>query len=273
MTSTAEKQQRIGIAGLGAIGKALALALHHGIPGTRLAAVATRNVDSASAWLQTQGMDVPVVALPELAERCDIVIECAPAAIFRDIACPVLVAGKLLVVLSSGALLDHPDIIELAAARGGRILVPTGALLGLDALIAASEGTVYSVRMVTRKPVKGLLGAPYLAQHGIVLEGITEPKRIFSGSAREAIAGFPANVNVAVGLSLAGIGADRTTMEIWADPSVTRNTHTINVDSDSASLSMTIENIPSENPKTGRITARSVLALLRKMSAPLAVGT
>ena len=97
--------------------------------------------------------------------------------------------------------------------------------------------------------------------------------RIFAGSAREAIVGFPANVNVAVGLSLAGIGPDRTTMEIWADPRVTRNTHTITVDSDSASLTMTIENIPSENPKTGRITARSAIALLRKMSAPLAVGT
>lgn len=273
MATTSEKQKRIGIAGLGTIGKALALALHRGIPGTVLSAVSTRNIETARDWLREQAIDATVVALPELEQHCDIVIECAPASIFADIARPVLRAGKQLVVLSSGALLDHPEIIELAAANGGRILVPTGALLGLDALIAASEGTVHSVAMVTRKPVKGLLGAPYLSEHGIVLEGIVEPVRIFAGSARQAIAGFPANVNVAVGLSLAGIGPDRTTMEIWADPHITRNTHTISVESDSASLSMTIENIPSENPKTGRITARSAIALLRKMSAPLAVGT
>lgn len=270
---TSDKQRRIGIAGLGTIGKSLACALHQGIPHSVLAAVSTRSVESARDWLATQGIKVPVVALDQLEKHCDVVIECAPAAIFEDIARPVLEAGKQLIVLSSGALLDHPELVDLAARTGGRILVPTGALLGLDALIAASEGDVHSVTMVTRKPVKGLLGAPYLAEHGIELEGITQPVRIFAGSAREAIAGFPANVNVAVGLSLAGIGPDRTTMEIWADPGVTRNTHTITVDSDSASLSMTIANIPSENPKTGRITARSAIALLRKMSSPLAVGT
>ncbi len=267
------EQRNIGIAGLGTIGKAVATALQRGVSNAALAAVSTRNADGARRWLDELGSDAPVVALDRLADLCDVVIECAPSAIFADIARPVLAAGKQLVVLSSGALLDHPDLVELARSTGGRILVPTGALLGLDALIAASEGTIHSVRMVTRKPIAGLLGAPHLAAKGIDIAGLTEPLQIFAGSARDAIAGFPANVNVAVGLSLAGIGPDRTTMEIWADPQVTRNTHTITVDSDSASLTMTIANIPSENPKTGRITAQSAIALLRKMSAPLAVGT
>jgi aspartate dehydrogenase len=96
---------------------------------------------------------------------------------------------------------------------------------------------------------------------------------VFSGSAREAAAGFPANVNVAVALSLAGIGPDRTTIEIWADPSLTRNTHRIEVEADSASFAMSIENVPSDNPRTGRITALSAIACLRKMTAPLRVGT
>ena len=74
-------------------------------------------------------------------------------------------------------------------------------------------------------------------------------------------------------LSLAGIGADKTTLEIWADPALTRNTHRIEVNSDSASFSMAIENIPSDNPKTGRITALSVIAYLRKLNAPLRVGS
>ena len=96
---------------------------------------------------------------------------------------------------------------------------------------------------------------------------------MFTGTAREAAKGFPANLNVAVALSLAGIGPDLTMLEIWADPTITRNTHRIVVDSDAARLDMTIENIPSENPRTGRITALSVISLLRKQNATLRVGS
>src|SRR5262249_47559450 len=157
--------------------------------------------------------------------------------------------------------------------KGGQIIVPTGALLGLDAVAAAAEGTIHSVRMVTRKPPKGLAGAPYLVANGISVAGLSEAKRVFAGNAREAAAGFPANVNVVAALALAGIGPDRTMIEIWADPAVERNCHTIEVDADSAKFSLSIENIPSENPRTGRITALSVIAALRKLHAPIRVGT
>jgi aspartate dehydrogenase len=164
-------------------------------------------------------------------------------------------------------------LIDLARQNGGQIVVPTGALIGLDAVVAAAVGTIHSVRMVTRKPVTGLAGAPYIAENNIDIERITEPLKIFEGTARQAAKGFPANLNVAVALSLAGIGPDRTMLEIWADPALTRNVHRVDVVSDSASFSMSIENIPSENPKTGLITALSVIACLRKQYAPLRVGT
>jgi aspartate dehydrogenase len=151
--------------------------------------------------------------------------------------------------------------------------VPTGGLLGLDAVAAAAEGRISSVRMTTRKPPNGLAGAPHLVANGISVEGLDAPKLVFSGSAREAAAGFPANVNVAAALSLAGIGPDRTMIDIWADPGVTRNCHAIEVEADSARFTLTIENAPSENPKTGRIVALSVIAALRKLNAPLRVGT
>ena len=134
------------------------------------------------------------------------VVECAPAAVFRELAEPVLRAGKKLVVLSSGALLRHADLIELARQHGAQIIVPSGAILGLDAITAAAEGEIHSVTMITRKPVRGLLGAPYLADNNIDLTGITEPRLVFRGSPREAAVGFPANLNVAVSVSLAGIG-------------------------------------------------------------------
>jgi aspartate dehydrogenase len=214
-----------------------------------------------------------VLGIEALEPEADVVIECAPAAVLGEIIGPFLHARKQAIVLSVGALLSRPDLIDLARQTGGSIVVPTGALIGLDAMLAAAEGTIYSVRMVTRKPPGGLVGAPHLVDNQISIEGLTEPKRVFTGTAREAAKGFPANLNVAVALALAGVGPDKTVLEIWADPTVTRNTHTISVDADSARFTMTIENIPSENPKTGRIVAQSVTALLRKMSATLKVGT
>ena len=119
----------------------------------------------------------------------------------------------------------------------------------------------------------GLEGAPYLAEHKISLAGLTAPLKVFAGSARDGAKGFPANVNVAAALSLAGIGPDRTRLEIWADPAIDRNIHRIEVEADSACFSMTIENVPSENPKTGRITALSAIACLRGLVAPLKIGS
>src|SRR5204863_8592242 len=124
------------------------------------------------------------------------------------------------------------------------------------------------------KPPGGLDGAPYLVEHGISVSGLGEARRVFAGRAREAARGFPANVNVAAALALAGIGPDRTTIEIWADPGIDRNIHRIEVEADSARLSFQIENVPSvENPRTGRLTPLSVVALLRKLSSPLAIRT
>jgi aspartate dehydrogenase len=264
---------RVAVAGLGAIGLKLAEALDRGIPGCVLAAVSANDRDKAAKRLAHLAHAVPVVTLDELEPSADIVVECAPAKLLPAIAEPFLRAGKTVIVLSAGAILSHEHLIGLARQYGGQIVVPTGALLGLDAVTAAAEGKIHSVRMITRKPVRGLAGAPYLAEHNIRLEDITEATRIFVGSPREAAIGFPANLNVAVALSLAGIGADKTTLEIWADPSLTRNVHRIEVDSDSASFSMSIENIPSDNPKTGRITALSVISYLRKLGAPLRVGS
>jgi aspartate dehydrogenase len=264
---------RIAIAGLGAIGRALARRLADTVPGLALAGVAVRDRAKAQAWLAAEGIACPIVALADLPTHADLAVEAAPAAVLEEICRPMLEAGKTVMVLSAGALLPRPELIELAKARGGQIIVPTGALLGLDAVTAAAEGTIHSVKMTTRKPPQGLVGAPYLEANGISVAGLNEAKRVFMGSARDAAAGFPANVNVAAALSLAGIGPDRTTIEIWADPGVTRNCHTIEVDADSARFTLSIENVPSENPKTGRITALSALAALRKLNAPLRVGT
>ncbi|MBI5260743.1 MAG: aspartate dehydrogenase [Bradyrhizobium sp.] len=264
---------RIAVAGLGAIGTRVVEALDRGIDGLVLTAVSVQNPEKHRGRLASLTRTPAVLPIEALVDVADIVIECAPSKLVRSIVAPFVANGKTAVVLSAGALLELEDLVELAKQNGGQIVVPTGALIGLDAVTAAAVGTIHSVRMVTRKPIRGLAGAPYIVENNIDIEQITTPLKIFDGTAREAAKGFPANVNVAAALSLAGIGPDRTKIEIWADPTLTRNTHRIDVDSDSARFSMSIENIPSENPKTGLITALSVIAYLRKLRASLRVGT
>ncbi|MET0219744.1 MAG: aspartate dehydrogenase [Tardiphaga sp.] len=273
MASSSPSSTRVAIVGLGPIGRKVAKALDKGIDGLTLTAVSVQNPGKHQDFLA--GLSAPPQVLPidALEAVADIVIECAPAKLLPEIVRPFVSRGKTAIVLSAGALLINEDLIALAREHGGQIVVPTGALIGLDAVTAAAEGKIHSVRMVTRKPVRGLAGAPYIVENNIDIESITEPLKIFDGTAREAAVGFPANLNVAVALSLAGAGPDATRLEIWADPALTRNVHRVEIDSDSARFSMQIENIPSENPKTGRITALSVIAYLRKQRAALRVGT
>jgi aspartate dehydrogenase len=268
------EELRVGIGGFGAIGQAVARRLDGGMLGLRLVAVSAR--DSARAKDRMAGFKtpVPVVPLGTLAELADVVVECAPAAVFREVAVPAIEAGRIFMPLSVGALLQHPDLVERAKATGARILAPTGALLGLDAVRAAAEGVIQSVTMVTRKPPAGLAGAPYLVAHKISLDNLKAPLKVFDGTARDGAKGFPANVNVAAALSLAGIGPDKTRLEIWADPALTRNMHRIVVEADSCRFEMSIEGVPSvENPRTGKLTPLSVIAALRGLTAPLKVGT
>ena len=266
---------KVAIAGLGAIGKVVAARLLKGVPGLTVTAIATRREDSALAFLQEHcsERDVRILPLKDLPAAADVIVECLPSSAFDELAEPSLRCGRSLVVVSVGALIARPHLCEMAKTYGGRIIVPTGALIGLDAVQAAALGEIYSVRMITRKPPGGLAGAPYLLERNIDLEGLAEPLKVYEGPARQAVIGFPANVNVVGALSFAGIGPDRTTIEIWAIPGAERNQHIINVESDSASFSMEIKNIPSENPRTGKITALSVLAAVHKLNTAISIGT
>jgi aspartate dehydrogenase len=272
VSAASDRELHVAVGGFGAIGQRVAQALDIGIPGLRLTAISARDSAKAKQGMSAFVRPVPVLPLKDLAAVADIVVDAAPAEVLREMAVPALQAGRKLVVISVGALLQATELIELARRHRTQIVVPSGALLGLDAVAAAAEGQIFSVRMISRKPVKGLLGAPHLQRKGIDISKITEPLQVFSGTAAEAAIGFPENLNVAAALALAGIGPERTMIEVWADPKLTRNTHRIEVDADSASFSMMIENIPSENPKTGRITALSIISCLRKFTAPIRVG-
>lgn len=265
---------RIAVAGLGAIGTVVARRLDAGLEGLVLVAVSGRDPVKTASAVADYRSKPQVLPSARLAEVADVIVDCAPGPQLGEIAEPALDRGKIVVTANAAVLLDRMDLVERARAKGGRIIVPTGALIGLDAVRAAAESRVDSVRMITRKPPKGLVGAPYLVQNNIDVMSFTEPTRVFEGSAREAARGFPANVNVAAALSLAGIGPDATRIEIWCEPTGGRNNHTVEVEAEAARFSMTIANVPSaENPRTGRLTPLSVIACLKSLVSPLRVGS
>ena len=274
MNEFSSQNLRVALAGLGSVGRSIAKALVAGeVPGVELVAVSAKNHQKAKDFLSQYASNVQVVEVSHLSDKADLVIECAPASVFAEIVEPALRARKQVMVLSVAALLKHPYLIDLAKSQGTVMHVPTGALIGLDAMLAAARGTIHSVKMITRKPPSGLEGAPHLVKNNIDVQNLTAPLKVFEGNALDATVGFPANVNVVAALSLAGIGPQRTMLEVWADPGIHRNSHTIIVDSDSTRFTSTMENLPSENPKTSKIVSQSVIALLGKMRSSFRIGT
>ena len=266
---------KVAVAGYGAIGKVLARRLVDGIAGFELSAIGARDPARTRAMVdETLRRPVPVVPSAELAGKADVLLECVPTPAFRSVVEPALKAGMTVISVSGAALLDNMDLVEVARAGKGRIILATGAIVGLDAIRAARVGRIDSVTMVTRKPPKSLATAKDVVERKKDLYKLQEPELLFKGTAREGARRFPANVNVAVAIALAGAGPDRTMLEIWTDPAVERNTHRVIVEADTARIEVAIANVPSdENPGTGRITALSMIAALERLESPLVVGS
>jgi aspartate dehydrogenase len=265
--------KNVGIVGLGAIGRPLCRALDSGIGGLRLSGVTVRDRAKADVFLATFTRPAPVLSLDDLVAASDIVVEASTQAHLEEIAPKTLAAGKDLIVLSCGALLRHEDWIDLAEAKGCRIHVPSGAIAGLDGVKGARAGAVSAVTLEMRKPPRGLAGAPYVEQRKIDLDAITEETLIFDGPATEACPAFPANVNILAALSLAGVGPELTRLKLYAVPGLTRNTHRVTVEGEFGYFTLEIGNVPSENPRTGKLSYLSTIALLRDLGATLRVGT
>jgi aspartate dehydrogenase len=262
----------IGIVGCGAIGKALVQAAEGGKLSVRIAGVTSRTEKSAREFLAAFKNPPAYLSLVELITSADLIVEAAGGAVVPELAKKVFAAGKDLMVISVGALLDHPDIIAESRRTGCRLYVPSGAIAGLDGIKSACVGQITQVTHTTRKPPLGLEGAPYLREHGISLVGLQEEREVFSGSARAACRGFPANVNVTAAVSLAGIGPDQTRVRIFAVPGLTRNCHDIDVEGEFGKLHVHIENVPSENPKTGKLTALSIIRAVQDAVDTVRIG-
>jgi aspartate dehydrogenase len=267
---------RIGLAGFGGVGKQLAESLLRGaLPAATLAGVTSQDLAKARAALDILGgAHVPVSSLQEMVDNVDIVVECATADSFPAIAETVLVAGKRLVAVSVAALPNYPGLEDLARLYGGRIHVASGGLPGLDAVRAVKEGHIESVKLCTTFRPESLANEPFVL--GLGLDFTTPPEmpvKVFEGNAREAAAAFPRHFNVGITLSLAGIGFDKTSIEVWVDPNVEGAVQHIEVKADIADLTLISRNRPSNNPRTSKIVAPSVMATLRSYLETIQVGT
>jgi aspartate dehydrogenase len=223
----------------------------------------------ACTW-HTDPMDV-------LAATPDVIVEAATPAVVREFACRWLDGGADVLPMSVGALADPTllrDLAATAARTGRRVLVPSGAIGGLDAIRAARIGGLDEVELRTTKPPRALRGAPHLQASGMDVDAVTEPTVVFDGPAPAAVVGFPSNLNVVAALSLAGIGPDRTRVVLVADPGSEQNVHEIRARGAFGELHVRLENRPTPgNPRTSLLAPLSALALLRQLGDPVRVGS
>ena len=257
---------KIGIVGCGAIGTEIARAIKKKIIPAKLAAVCDTDISRSASLIKTTHLKPSIATLSQLVSLSDIVVEAAGVHAVKDIARECIKKHKTLLIMSAGALLNDPHLVTKARKRNCTIIIPSGALAGLDAVKAAKLGGIKSVTLTTTKPPRGLRGAPYFKKQKIDLEKITKPTLVFNGNASQAIKGFPANINVAVILSFAGIGPQRTKVRIIADPSVRSNIHEIRLIGNSGTIIARTENIPSpSNPKTSYLAILSAISALQQI--------
>lgn len=270
---------RIGIIGGGVIARLLVDHAARGeLAGARIAGIMGRSEASRGRAL-AEAHEIPFVTAREalIALAPDAVIEAASHDAVRQHAPALLEAGISVIAMSGGALCDD-DLrarLETAAAEHGAMLyVPSGGIGGLDALKAACAAGVDDVEIVIAKPAAAWRNIPFVESLGIELDRLGGPTTLFAGSAREGVPHFPANVNIAAVLAMAGVGFDRTRMRVVADPALRFNTHSISIRGTTGTITIRLESVPSpDNPKTALLACYSAIAAVRALRAPVRYGT
>jgi aspartate dehydrogenase len=266
---------KVGLVGVGAIGQTIAAAIDSGsCCGAALVALADQDGEKAERFAAGLRNPVPVVALDELIERSELVVEAAGQAALPAVVPQALERGRDLLVLSVGGLLGHEEWFRQAEERGCRIHVPSGAIAGLDGLKAAARGRIDSVTLTSRKPIAALRGAKYVVERGLDLDSFREETVIFEGLPEEACKAFPTTSNVAASLRLAAGARANVRVRVMAVPGGTRNVHEIEAEGEFGHLRILIENVPSKfNPRTSQLAAFSAVATLDGLTRSLNVGT
>ena len=266
---------QIGIIGCGTIGSALARAIQKRFRKlARLTYVSDINPVQIQKLRKKVKAKFHSVSVSELIRKSDFVIETASVQASSEIIPKVLSIGKSILVLSVGGILAIPNLESLLRNTRGCVYIPSGGIAGIDAVLAAKTGRIRSVQITTRKPLRSFRNAPYFSKNGVRFKTIKKPTLIFEGNAREAIRYFPENVNVAVTLSLAGIGPRKTRVRIFTSPTYHYNMHEIEIKGSFGRIVSQVTNLPSrENPKTSALAIGSAIATLEKFFKNFKIGT
>ncbi len=267
------KKKKIGIIGCGAIGSFLARIVKKELSHcAELHFLCDRKEEKIEALRKKFHTRVKSGSIEELVRASDFVIEAASTVVANQVAKSILKNRKEGLIMSVGGMLD--DAILGLVSKGGKIWVPSGALSGVDGLLAGREAGLSSVKLVTRKPPRGLSEAPYFKKKKFPeLKGMRE-YCVFRGTAKEAVKYFPQNINVAAVLSLAGAGARKTKVEIWTSNQYRFNQHEVYISGKSGDIHTVSRNVPSEeNPKTSALAMYAAAATLKKIFSPLRIGT
>lgn len=267
---------RIGIIGIGAIGKELCRAIDAGTVNAELTAIYDRDEAMARNFASELRSWPEVLKLDQMLEAVDLVVEAASQAAVREVAIHALEKGRSVMIMSTGALLDEKLFLEmkkLAEQNNCRVYIPSGAILGIDGLRAASIGGIERVTLTVTKPPIALEDAPFVKEKAMDLRKIKKATTLFDGQARDAVRLFPANVNVAATLSLIAPGAEHR-VRIVADPAIKRNMHVIEIKGKFGEASIRVKNLPSPcNPRTSYLAVLSAVATLKRISEPVQIGT
>jgi aspartate dehydrogenase len=263
---------KLALVGFGAIGRELARLLQgDGAVEIVQIVVPPRSVNAALRAAAELGYAARVLEALNLTLplRPDLVVECAGHAAVMSHVVAALRAGVPCVAASLGALHEADSLGRLEdAARTGctRLQLVSGAVGGIDALAGARLGGLDRVTYIGRKPPRGWLGTP--AEQVCDLASLTAPCVVFRGSAREAARQFPKNANVAATIALAGLGMDRTEVDLVADPGIERNVHRLEASGAFGHFEMQLENRPlPTNPKTSALTVYSLARAVRNAGA------
>lgn len=264
---------KIGIIGCGTIGSGLARVI---VAKFRKQAVLKFLCDQDTEKAKTLQRKLPgavaVVPVSTVVEQSDLVIEAANPRLAAQIMPKVLRRDKHALMMSVGGLLAHPELDRVLKKTRGKLWIPSGALAGVDALLAAVEGGVERVTLITKKPIGGLKKAPFFKKRK--LPNMKKPVRLFAGTASQAVRLFPQNVNVAAVLSLAGIGPKRTRVEIWAIPDQKYNEHEVIIEGAFGRVHTVSRCLPSPgNPRTSYLAVLSAIATLNKIFSSVHIGT
>ncbi|MFC1510508.1 aspartate dehydrogenase domain-containing protein [Candidatus Omnitrophota bacterium] len=274
--SPIKRKLKIGIIGCGAIGSRIAKSVKTDLKNDYvLSALYDVNEDTLKKLSKSPSLKKLIKSsITQTIKASDFLVETTNAVNVRTIIKEALAARKSVLSVNVGKLLNAQDLFRLAKRNNCRILLPSGAVAGIDTIKAASLINIKKIDLITRKPLKGLKDNPYLTKKGIEVTKIKKETILFSGKVDTAVKAFPKNINVAATLALACNNKNKLTIKIITSPAFKQNSHEINITGDFGQMTSITQNvICPDNPKSSYLAVLSSIQMLKQYCSGVYIGT